>query len=437
MSGALRVLAVLAFAALPGAAAAAAEPVPAPTSTSTPATTPAPASIPATTPAPAPEGAPRVLCGVCHPDVRVKFEQGVHAREGFDCTSCHGGNAGAATVEGAHRAPFRGKPRRRDIPTLCAGCHADLARMTPYNIPADQYALYLTSQHGLRLAKGDETVAVCTDCHGVHDIRRKDDPKSSVFTRNVPYTCGRCHGAPPGGPEGAPPVPGSPFAEYQAGVHGQAFLVQANDNAPTCASCHGSHGAAPPGIGDVDKVCGQCHATARGYYREGPHARALEAGNGPECANCHGNHRIAHADLALLDTACTACHETGSEMLKVAGGMKAVIAGARDEIERARLQVERAAAIPLYVDDYQARLEEAHTALVQASPVVHALDVRRVEQLTERARGIAKEIESEIDGKLGERWWRRVGLLLFWFYLGLTLAVLVLIRRRAVEDGRG
>jgi hypothetical protein len=388
-------------------------------------------------PASASADAPRVLCGICHPDVRVRFEQGVHAREGFDCTSCHGGNAGAATVQAAHRPPFTGRPRRRDIPALCARCHADLARMTPYNIPADQYALYLTSQHGLRLAKGDESVAVCTDCHGAHDILRKDDPKSSVFPRNVPATCGRCHGAPPpGGPEGAPPVAGSPFAEYQTGVHGQAFLVEANDSAPTCASCHGSHGAAPPGIGDVDKVCGQCHATARGYYREGPHARALREGSGPECASCHGNHRIARADAALLDTACAACHEPGSEMIKVAAGMKALIAGAREEIERARVQVERAAAIPLYVDDYQARLEEAHTSLVQASPVVHALDVGRVEQLTERARGIAKEVESEIDGKLGERWWRRVGLLFFWFYLGLTLAILVLIRRRAAGEER-
>jgi len=379
-------------------------------------------------------GAPRVLCGVCHPDVRVEFEQGVHAGEGFDCTSCHGGNAAAATIEAAHRAPFRGTPKRRDIPALCAGCHADLAKMTPYNIPADQYALYLTSQHGRRLAKGDESVAVCTDCHGVHDIRREDDPKSSVFARNVPTTCGRCHGAPPpGSPDGAPPVEGSPFADYQVGVHGQAFLAQANGAAPTCASCHGSHGAAPPGIGDVDKVCGHCHATARAYYREGPHARALREGTGPECAHCHGNHRIAPADIALLDTACAACHEPGSEMVKVAGGMKALIAGARDEIGRARAAVDRAAAIPLYVEDYQARLEEAHTSLVQASPVVHALDVRQVEPLTERARGIAKEVESEINGKMGERWWRRVGLLLFWFYLGLTLAVLFLIRRRALE----
>jgi predicted CXXCH cytochrome family protein len=385
-----------------------------------------------------PPARPVVLCGVCHPEARVQFEQGVHRAEGFDCTSCHGGDGAASTVQGAHRSPFRGKPKRREIPALCAECHADLARMTPYNIPADQYALYLTSQHGRRLAKGDESVAVCTDCHGAHEIRRKDDPKSRVFARNVPATCGRCHGAPPAGsPDGTPAVAGSPLAEYQAGVHGQAFLVQANDAAPTCASCHGSHGAAPPGVGDGDKVCGQCHATARGYYREGPHARALRAGNGPECANCHGNHAIGRAGTALLDTICAACHEAGSPMLQVAASMKTLFTGAQEEIGHARALVETAAAIPLYVEDYQARLEEAHTSLVQASPVVHTLDVARVRQLTDRARGIAKEVESEINGKLGERWWRRVGLLLFWFYLGLTLAILVVIRRRALgEAGR-
>jgi hypothetical protein len=67
--------------------------------------------------------------------------------------------------------------------------------------------------------------------------------------------------------------------------------------------------------------------------------------------------------------------------------------------------------------------------------VVHALDVGRVEQYTARARGIAREVESELDGKMGQRGWRRVGLLLFWVYLLLTLAILVFLRQRAA--GRG
>ena len=378
-----------------------------------------------------PAAARPVLCGVCHPDVRVQFEASAHRREGIDCTACHGGDPAASTVEAAHRPPFKGKPRRRDIPALCASCHADIARMKPYNLPSDQYALYLTSQHGLRLAKGDERVAVCTDCHGVHEIRPPDDPKSSVFARNVPSTCGRCHGA---GTGGAPPRPGSPYAEYAAGVHGKAFLERGDSAAPTCASCHGTHGAAPPGVGDIDKVCGQCHGMARAYFRDSPHARALQEGHGPECASCHGNHRVLKADEAILATACAGCHAAGSDQVRVAAGLKTLFTGADEEIARARAVVDEAAAIPLYVEDYRASLEEARTALVQAAPMVHTLDLARVEALTSRSRGIAREVESEVGGKLGQRWWRRVGLGLFWFYLLLTLSLLVAFRRRAVEE---
>jgi predicted CXXCH cytochrome family protein len=395
---------------------------------------PAASASGATTPAPgaATSSPPPVLCGVCHPDIRVQFEQSVHQHEGIDCTACHGGHAADSTVAGAHRPPFRGRIKKRDVPALCASCHADIAMMKPYDLPADQYALYQTSQHGILLARGDERVAVCTDCHGVHEIRRRTDPKSSVFSRAIPSTCGRCHGA---GTDGAAPKAGSPYADYAAGVHGRAFLEQGDAAAPTCASCHGTHGATPPGVGDVDKVCGQCHATAREYYRAGPHARAMRAGHGPECADCHGNHRIGPAGPALLDTVCVTCHDAASDQARVAERMKTLFTGADEEIAHARLILEQAAAIPLYVEDYRARLEEARTSLVEAVPVVHALDVGRVEQYTARTRGIAREVESELDGKLGQRWWRRVGLLLFWVYLLLTLAILVFLRQRAA--GRG
>jgi hypothetical protein len=35
--------------------------------------------------------------------------------------------------------------------------------------------------------------AVCTDCHGVHDILKADDPKSSVNPANLLATCQKCH----------------------------------------------------------------------------------------------------------------------------------------------------------------------------------------------------------------------------------------------------
>lgn len=377
---------------------------------------------------------PANLCAVCHADVRVRFDQGVHKSEGIACVSCHGGNPSAGTVETAHRGGFRGVPRRRDIPALCAGCHADVARMRPYNLPSDQYALYQTSQHGMRLSKGDEKVAVCTDCHGVHDIRPPEDPKSTVFRRNVPATCGRCHGD--AGLMKQYGRPDNPFTDYVAGVHGRAFLENANDAAPECTRCHGSHGATPPGVGDVEKVCGQCHATTRAYFLAGPHKEAMDAAGLQECAACHHNHDTPPATVAMLDTVCLGCHDAGSGQVELAAAMKTMFTEASAEIDHAERLVEEASRIPLYVEDYKARLQDARTALMESFPVMHALDVSRVEPHTRRARSIAREVGNEVEEKFAGRWWRKVGLVVFWFYLLLTAAILVRARRGAAAEGR-
>ncbi len=378
---------------------------------------------------------PANLCSLCHSDVRVQFERGVHYREGVACTSCHGGNPAASTVAEAHRGDFRGVPRRRDVPALCASCHDDVARMRPYNLPADQYALYRTSRHGVLLAKGDERVAVCTDCHGVHEIRARADPASSVFPKNIPQTCGRCHGDP--ALIARYGLPGNAYLDYKESVHGRAFLEQGDAGAPECSRCHGAHGATPPGVGDIDKVCGQCHATARASFIEGPHKRAMDAAGLPECASCHDHHRVLPASMSLLDEACARCHAQNSPEQGVATSMKTLLTQASDEIDRARAMVEKAAAIPLYVLDDRARLEEARTALLESYPVMHSLSVPQVEHLTQRARSISNEVESEISGKLEQRKWRRVGLLVFWFYLLLTVAVLLRFRHKAAVGSAG
>ena len=369
------------------------------------------------------------LCPLCHSDVRVEFESGVHLREGIGCTSCHGGDPAASTVAAAHRGGFRGVPRRRQIPALCASCHSDIARMRPWNLPTDQYALYQTSRHGIRLAQGDERVAVCTDCHGVHAIRARDDPQSSIFVNNIPRTCGRCHADAAlmeryGVREDA-------YAEYRASVHGRALLDQGNATAPECSRCHGAHGAAPPGLGDIEKACGQCHAAARAYFLQGPHKEGMDAAGFPECASCHGHHRVLRAERDLLDTVCLKCHATGSAPEEVARAMKALLVGASEAIDRARALVDRAAAIPLYVEDYEARLGEARAAVVEALPATHALALGRIEEMTRRARSIANEVESEVNGKFEQRKWRPIGLLVFWFYLLLALGVLLRFRQRA------
>ena len=375
---------------------------------------------------------PGQMCGTCHPDVRVPFDRGVHKSEGLGCISCHGGDPNATTVASAHRAPFVGIPRRRDVPRLCASCHADVAKMRPYNLPSDQYILYQTSQHGIRLAKGDERVAVCTDCHGVHEIRPPEDPQSSVFARNIPATCGKCHGDPK--LLHLYDRKDNPLADYTAGVHGKAFLLDGNTAAPECTRCHGSHSATPPGVGDVEKVCGQCHGKVRTYFLAGPHRDGMQDAGLPECAACHSNHRIQPASLAMLDKVCLECHEEGSKEVKLAGTFKTMALRASAEIDRADKLVHEAERIPLYVEDYKARLTDARSALMEAYPVMHALDASLVEPHTRRAWSIASQVSREVHDKLAGRVWRIVGLVLFWFYLLVTAAIVMRARRRAVAE---
>jgi predicted CXXCH cytochrome family protein len=374
------------------------------------------------------------MCGVCHSEIRVKYEQGVHNREGIGCTSCHGGNAEAITVATAHAGGFRGVPDRRNIPALCASCHADIEKMRFYNLPSDQYALYRTSQHGIRLAGGDTHAAVCTDCHGAHEIRPPDDPKSSVFGRNIPNTCGKCHGTPSF--QARYKLKENPVADYREGIHGRAYLSGASDSAPECTRCHGSHGATPPGVGDVDKVCGQCHETTRGYFLAGPHKAAMDEAGLPECAACHHSHNTIAVTADKVSTVCVECHDQGDPELRVAAAIERMSDEASKEIDHAGALVDEAARIPLYVEDYRSRLQDARTALLEAAPVTHSLDTTLVEPHTRRARSIAMTVSEELHQKISSRWWHKVGLGLFWFYLLLTAAIITRARRRAAGRHR-
>lgn len=366
-------------------------------------------------------------CTLCHPDVRVQFEKSLHRAEQVTCVACHGGDPKAVTVEAAHRGSYRGRIRRRDVPALCAACHADPAKMRPYNLPADQYALYQTSAHGRTLEAGDESAAVCTDCHGVHEILAPENPASSVHPRNVPKTCAACHADT--GRMKPHRLPDTTYQDYAAGVHGKALLEDGNLAAPSCSRCHGAHGATPPGVGDVDKVCGQCHEATRVHFLEGPHKVGLDAAGLPECASCHDHHRTQPGSVETQDEVCSGCHAKDSEPVQVGARMSALYAAASEEVDRAARLVEKAAAIPLAVEDHRARLAEARTSLLESLPVMHAVEVARVEHLTGRARSLGSEVESEINGALEDLKWRRVGLMLFWFYLILTVAILVRMRR--------
>jgi hypothetical protein len=273
---------------------------------------------------------------------RVKnFAVDVHSQVGFSCHDCHGGNPDPALSKDMNAAmnpafaknPFRGVPKRRDIPEFCGRCHSSAAFMKQFNPAArvDQVNEYWTSRHGQLLKQGDTSVAVCVDCHSVHDIRRRTQQDSPVYKTHVAETCSRCHSdaklmAHYG-------IPTDQYARWKVSVHANALLVKGDAAAPTCNDCHGNHGAVPPGVESVSFVCGRCHAREAEVFRkhqawaqhnemmagatcgtchDGKRAK-LTINHFAECLTCHENHGVVRPTLALLgvlpDTPCAFCHE--------------------------------------------------------------------------------------------------------------------------------
>jgi hypothetical protein len=52
--------------------------------------------------------------------------------------------------------------------------------------------------------------AVCYDCHGVHNIKKSDDPQSTIFRENLLKTCQQCH------PDATVNFPASWLSHYDA-----------------------------------------------------------------------------------------------------------------------------------------------------------------------------------------------------------------------------
>ena len=372
-------------------------------------------------------------CGVCHPAERVQFERSQHAQEEVRCVSCHGGDDRSLELGVAHGAGWKGRPTRRDIPGLCGSCHSDESRMRGYNLPVDQYALYQTSGHGRRLAKGDLRVAVCSDCHGAHEILAPRDPASSVYALNIPRTCGRCHGDAALLKERGIP---DDFHAYQKSVPARELYVRGNLRAPTCVSCHGVHGAAPPSLGDVDRVCGQCHTAERRYHAAGVHGGARgPAGPGrrPECVACHDPHGVQAARPERFANSCALCHDGDRQRLQLGQRIWDDYLAAAREVDAAAVLVTKADAIPIQTDDYRARIEEARTYLREALPAAHSVREEVVEGFTARAKSVGREVQHEIRAKLANLRTHRFVLILFWFYVLLTLYVLRRFRDQAAR----
>ncbi|MBI4597106.1 MAG: cytochrome c3 family protein [Candidatus Omnitrophica bacterium] len=366
----------------------------------------------------------------------------VHLQRGLSCADCHGGDPTAADQAAAMDVAkgFIGRPSRSDIPQFCARCHADPSYMRKYNpnLPTDQYAKYLTSQHGKRIAQGDHDVAVCTSCHEAHGIRSKQDPLSPVFPTNIPGTCATCHTDANIMERHGLPV--TQHWEYAQSVHGQALLHRGDRGAPHCASCHGSHEAARPGVVAIGNVCAQCHSLTRDLFAKSAHKAAHETLGLPECEVCHGNHLIQKPTDDLLGTGpkalCITCHEPGSKGFVTAQRMRDAIERLKSEEVGATATVKRAAALGMDVSDAEFGLQEASAKLTKARTYVHSFSFSTMEPIVEDGVQHARQADARGQQAIAEFHFRRQGLWISLLIIGLLIIGLI-VWIRDLERPRG
>jgi cytochrome b subunit of formate dehydrogenase len=243
----------------------------------------------------------KITCATCHADEQAAYERSFHAK------AVQGGNSHAATCVDCHGSPHEllpgSDPKSRvhhaNIPATCGACHSQKFVMEDGGKGAQMVASYQQSVHGHAVAAGSEKAAVCTDCHGTHEILDARDSKSPIFKFNVPLTCGKCHD--------------QISKEFEQSIHGQA-ITKANWQAPVCTDCHGIHSIkahtdpnSPVSAQNVAQAtCARCHEGMRLSQEFGVQGRrattylasylGLASRLGSQvvanCASCHGTHSI-------------------------------------------------------------------------------------------------------------------------------------------------
>ncbi|HXY13667.1 MAG TPA: cytochrome c3 family protein [Terriglobales bacterium] len=371
-------------------------------------------------------------CLDCHgaldPPLQVtpaQFAQDIHSQKGLTCANCHGGDPTKADMDAMSKAAgFRGKIERKQIPELCGHCHSDGAFMRKYNpsLRTDQLAQYKTSVHGKRLAQGDSKVAVCIDCHGVHDLRPANDLRSKVSPLNVAQTCSRCH-------SDAKYMQGygiatDQYAKYSASVHHDAMTVRGDLSAPTCSTCHGNHGAAPPGTDSVKNVCATCHVFQALMYDKSTHKVAFQSIGLPGCVVCHSNHDVTHPTDAKLGTGpeavCMRCHKPGDVCDQARAEMLADLKQLDGAVRAADSTLATAESSGMEVSEARIEQDQARDSLTKARVAIHSFQTPLVEQDIEAGLKIAAKTQTEARAALAERDRRRRG-------LGLSLGIIIMV----------
>ncbi|MCJ7498551.1 MAG: cytochrome c3 family protein [candidate division Zixibacteria bacterium] len=229
------------------------------------------------------------------------------------CLSCHGAKDLVKTDEYGKKVSLYADPSiikgsiHEDL--TCIDCHSEVkdeAHMVkPGMVQCGRchkatLLKYRESFHGRKYLEGIKDAPWCQDCHGSHNIRGEDDPKSLTYRLNIPKMCGNCHADTSMAKKYNIPVE-NPYKLYHESIHGKAIEEKGLINSAVCNDCHESHSLKEATDTssliyryNVPSTCGKCHYGDYQVFKESIHGQAVLARNpeAPVCTDCHSEHSI-------------------------------------------------------------------------------------------------------------------------------------------------
>ncbi len=275
------------------------------------------------------------ICIDCHPPHNVRK---VFYEESFSdelCMSCHENEDLQTVVDGEEIPLFVDLNEFRNSAhgtNSCIKCHNNVSvsndpvclnsgKVDCSICHSKQVEDYQSSRHGVYFAEGNPIAPYCTNCHGVHNMKKKNELDSPTFSRNIPDLCGKCHRE---GQKAAVAYTGKEHdivRNYTMSIHGKGLLQSGLLVTATCVDCHTAHHELPVTDPEssvypdnVAATCAKCHLGIYEEYKKSVHSSLVTQTDKtlPVCKDCHLSHTIQRVDLpsfrqGILDQ-CGKCH---------------------------------------------------------------------------------------------------------------------------------
>ncbi|MCB0730275.1 MAG: cytochrome b/b6 domain-containing protein [Ignavibacteriae bacterium] len=244
-------------------------------------------------------------CADCHDNVnenRNILAKSVHEKLG--CVDCH--------VYVANNLDDHADEPTLAVEQGCSFCHSDIVKT------------HQNSIHHIKTSEGNVDAAICSSCHGTHDILPAKDDSSRVNPKNLATTCGNCHDDPLFEEKYEMSV-AFPGKMYSQSVHGK-HVMAGDTNAANCSTCHGVHniknrvqeGSKISPL-NLPNTCVECHEKEVIEYKNSVHWMRVQRGikDAPVCNDCHNEHSVEEITdegreanrLKMQQETCIGCHE--------------------------------------------------------------------------------------------------------------------------------